>query len=205
MKKAIALVLAAGAASFASAAGTLVVTLVPQGASIGPGGSMVVDIFADYTGVVGALGMAGFKFDVVGNANGTLAGDTNDTFANGLLNGTPSGANLVDMAGGQLPPSLAGAAFSTTNYLGSVTFTDAGTAVSNYTVSISLTDYVATTGALNVYIGASGTQSRSSLTSATGNFHLVNQVSLPFEVIIPTPASMALLGLGGLVAGRRRR
>ena len=203
MKKAIALVLAAGAASLASAAGSITVSMIPQAASIGPGGSVGVDIFVNYSGVTNALAVAGFKFDVLGNANGSLAGSTNGVFANGLLNGTPSGANLIDIAGGQLPPSLGGG--NPTGYLGTVTYTDAGTAVANYSVALALADYVATTGALNVYIGASGTQSRSSLTSSTGNFHLVNFDVRPFDVIIPTPASMALLGLGGLVAGRRRR
>jgi len=203
MKKAIALVLAAGTASFASAAGTLVVTLVPQAASIGPGGSMVVDIFADYSGITGGLSMAGFRFDVLGNANGTLAGNVNPVFSSGLLNGTPSGADLLNYSGGQLPPGLGGG--NPTGYLGSVTFTDAGTAVANYSVALTITDYVATTGSLNVYISSSGSQSRSSLTSSTGTSHLVRFEGGTFDVIIPTPASMALLGLGGLVAGRRRR
>lgn len=204
MKKAIALVLAAGAASIASAAGSITIVMVPQAASIGPGGSVAVDIFMNYSGVTGGLGIAGFKFDVVGNANGTLAGSTNPAFPNGLLNGTPAGANLNDMAGGQLPPSL-NPGFSTGTYIGTVTYTDSGTALANYSVSLALADYVAPTGALNVYIGASGSQSRSSLTSGSGTSHLVNFDVRSFDVIIPTPASMALLGLGGLVAGRRRR
>jgi hypothetical protein len=204
MKKAIALVLAAGAASIASAAGSITVSMIPQAASIGGGGTMMVDIFVDYSGVTGALGLAGFKFDLVGNANGTLAGTTNPVFSNGLLNGTPAGANLNDMAGGQLPPSL-NPGFNVGNYIGTVAYTDGGTAVANYAVALAMADYVSPLGALNVYTGASGTQSRSSLTSSTGNFHLVNFDIRPFDVIIPTPASMALLGLGGLVAGRRRR
>ena len=206
MKKAIALFLVAGAASLASAAGNVVVTGVPSAASTGPGGSVTVDLYADWSGVTGGLALSGFKFDVIGNANGALAGVANSAnFANGVNNGIVSGANLLDFAGGQLPPGLGGTYDTNPAYLGSVTFTDAGTAASNYTVTLSITDYVAPAGALGVYIGSTGTQSRSSLTLNTGNNHTVSFDIGSFDVIIPTPASMALLGLGGLVAGRRRR
>jgi hypothetical protein len=86
-----------------------------------------------------------------------------------------------------------------------VTYTDAGTAAANYTVSLSIVDYIAPAGSLNVFIGASGTQSRSRSPPARAASHLVEFDIGSFDVIIPTPASMALLGLGGLVAGRRRR
>ena len=204
MKKTVALLAVVGLAGAASAAGTLVISLVPQSASIGAGGTMVVDIFADFSGVTSGQSIAGWKFDVMGNANGGLTGAVNNAvFSNGVANGTVSGANLLDFAGGQLPLNLGGG--NTSNFLGSVSYTDDGTAAGNYSVALSIADYVATTGALNVYISGSGTQSRSSLTSNTGNNHLVSFDVRPFDVIIPTPASMALLGLGGLVAGRRRR
>lgn len=204
MKKTVALLAVVGLAGVASAAGTLVINVVPQAASIGQGGTMILDIFANYSGVASAQSVAGWKFDVVGNANGSLTGDVNDAvFANGVNNGVPSGANLNDYAGGQLPLNLGGG--NTSGFLGSVSYTDAGTAAGNYSVTLAIADYVASTGALNVYISGSGSQSRSSLTSSTGTSHLVTFNVGSFDVIIPTPASMALLGLGGLVAGRRRR
>jgi hypothetical protein len=204
MKKTVALLSVVGLAGIASAAGTLVINVVPQAASIGGGGTMILDIFADYSGVTGGLAVAGWKFDVMGNANGTLAGDVNDAvFGNGVNNGAASGANLLDYAGGQLPGALGGG--NASGHLGTVSYTDAGTAAGNYSVSLAIADYVASTGALNVYITASGSQSRSSLTSSSGTSHLVTFNVGAFDVIIPTPASMALLGLGGLVAGRRRR
>ncbi len=204
MKKTVALLAVVGLAGAASAAGTLVVSLVPRAASIAGGGTMIIDIFADYSGVTSGQSIAGWKFDVMGNANGTLAGAVNNVdFPNGVLNGTVSGANLLDYAGGQLPLNLGGG--KTTGFLGTVSYTDSGTAGGNYSVALAITDYVATTGALNVYTNGSGSQSRSSLTSSSGTSHLVQFDVRPFDVIIPTPASMALLGLGGLVAGRRRR
>ncbi len=205
MKKAIALFLVAGAASLASAAGVVVVTGVPSAASTGPGGSVTVDLYADWSGVTGGLSFAGFKFDVVGNSNGTLAGLVGSGFTQGINNGAASGSNLLDMGGGQLPPGFGGTYNDNPAYLGSVTYTDGGTAVANYSVTLAIIDYTAPAGSLNVFIGASGTQSRSSLTSNTGSSHLVEFAIGSFDVIIPTPASMALLGLGGLVAGRRRR
>ncbi|QYK48430.1 MAG: hypothetical protein KF838_00920 [Phycisphaeraceae bacterium] len=205
MKKAIALFLVAGAASIASAAGNLVLVGIPSAASTGPGGSVTVDLWADWTGVVGGLSLAGFKFDVIGNANGTLAGAVNNAgFNQGVNNGIVSGSNLLDFGGGQLPPGFGGTYNANPAYLGSITFTDSGTAAANYTVSLSIIDYIAPAGSLNVFIGASGTQSRSGLTS-TASTHTVQFAIGSFDVIIPTPASMALLGLGGLVAGRRRR
>ncbi|MBX3362433.1 MAG: hypothetical protein KF912_01230 [Phycisphaeraceae bacterium] len=205
MKKAIALFLVAGAASIASAAGNLVLVGIPSAASTGPGGSVTVDLWADWTGVVGGLSLAGFKFDVIGNANGTLTGAVNNAgFNQGVNNGIVSGSNLLDFGGGQLPPGFGGTYNANPAYLGSITFTDSGTAAANYTVSLSIVDYIAPAGSLNVFIGASGTQSRSGLTS-TSSTHTVQFEIGSFDVIIPTPASMALLGLGGLVAGRRRR
>lgn len=204
MKKAIALFLVAGAASIASAAGNVVVTGVPSAASTGPGGSVTVDLYADWSGVTGGLMFAGFKFDVVGSVNGSLAGDVGDGFNQGVNNGTAVAGNLLDMGGGQLPPGFGGSYSDNPAYLGSVTFTDGGTALANYTVTLVIIDYIAPAGSLNVFTGASGTQSRSGLTSTT-NTHTVQFNIGSFDVIIPTPASMALLGLGGLVAGRRRR
>lgn len=204
MKKAIALFLVAGAASLASAAGNVVVTGVPSAASTGPGGSVTVDLYADWSGVTGGLSFAGFKFDVVGSVNGTLAGSVGAGFNQGVNNGLPVAGNLLDMGGGQLPPGFGGSYNANPAYLGSVTFTDGGIAAANYSVTLVLVDYIAPAGSLNVFIGASGTQSRSGLTS-TSSTHTVEFHIGSFDVIIPTPASMALLGLGGLVAGRRRR
>ncbi len=208
MKKIVALVAVAGLTAAANAAGNLVLSMVPRASSIGAGESVTLDIYADWSGVTGGLSLAGWKFDVVGNANGGLVGDVNNDdastgFTQGVNNGI-AGVNLLDFGGGQLPPGFGGAYNANPAYLGTVTYTDAGTAAANYTVALSVVDYISPAGSLNVFIGASGTQSRSG-TSSTSSTHTVTFDIGSFDVIIPSPASMALLGLGGLVAGRRRR
>jgi uncharacterized protein (TIGR03382 family) len=205
MKNVIALFAVAGLAGFASAAGTVVVNMVPQAASINAGESVTFDVFVDYSGVTGGLAIAGWKFDVNHSANGSASGAVNNAvFNQGVVNGLDNGAGaLIGFAGGQLPPAFGGG--NVTQFIGSITYTDGGTAGANYAVSLDISNYVGPTGALNIFNTATGGQSRSSLTSDTGNFHLVVVNSGSVDVIIPSPASMALLGLGGLVAGRRRR
>lgn len=199
------LALAAACASTAMGAGTLVLRLVPRNSTLFMGHTMEIDVFVDYSGVIGGLSMAGFKFDVVGDSNGLLAGDVNDAvFSNGDLNGTPSGPNLLDFAGGQLPLNLGGG--NTTNYLGTLSYTDVAVwdTFPSYIVTLGVVDYVAPTGALNVYTSASGAQSRSSISGITGMNHIVIIESTPFEVVVPAPAACAPFGLA-ILAFRRRR
>ncbi|MEA5556261.1 MYXO-CTERM sorting domain-containing protein [Nodularia spumigena] len=205
MKNAIALFAVAGLAGFASAAGTVVVNMVPQAASINIGESVTFDVFVDYSGVTGGLAIAGWKFDVTHSSNGSATGLVNNAvFNQGVVNGADNSAgSLIGFAGGQLPPAFGGG--NPTQFIGSITYTDGASAAANYAVSLDLTNFVGPTGALNIFNTATGGQSRSSLTSTTGNFHAVVVNSGSVDVIIPSPASLALLGLGGLVAGRRRR
>lgn len=187
-------------ASQALAAGTLVLHLIPRADSIPRGGTMLIDVVADYSGVTSGQAIAGWKFDIVGSPNGTLTGDVNDAvFTHGVNNGVPSSEKLQDFAGGQLPLSLGGG--NPTGVLGTLSFTDSGTSIDGYVVQLSIEDYWAPTGALNVYINASGSQSRTGpcgTGSCTG--HLVNLASVPFTVL-PTPSATVVLGLLGV---RRR-
>lgn len=181
------------------AAGTAVFQMIPRSASIPSGGTMIVDLFIDYSGVTAGQEIAGWKFDILGHTNGTLTGDVNDAYyPNGVNNGAQSGSDLLDFSGGKLP---AGLGFPAPNFIGTVSFTDSGTAATDYLVSLSVTDYVSPSGALNVYVSSSGAQSRSSLTSSTGTNHLVDFDIRPFQVIVPAPSALAVLGLLGL---RRR-
>lgn len=187
------------------AAGTLRLSITPRAATLEPGGTMLIDLIADYSGVTSGQSIAGWKFDVLGHANGTLTGDVNDEiFRNGVLNGTPSGPDLLDFAGGQLPLNLGGG--NTSTFLGTLAFTDSMLAT-DYTVTLSITDYASPTGALNVYVNASGAQSRSERTPPPigGVGHEVVQISTSFTVV-PVPACFAqVLGGTGLLAIRRRR
>jgi hypothetical protein len=191
------------AAPSALAAGFLHVYLTPRAATLEPGGTMLIDITADYSDVPSGLSIAGWKFDVLGNANGTLTGDVNDAvFSNGVNNGVSTGPNLLDYAGGQLPLNLGGG--NPTTFLGTISYT-ASPLATDYDVTLSITDYFSPSGALNVYINASGAQSRSvpSPPPIGGGGHEVIQISTPFTVV-PAPAAAAPLALM-LLAARRRR
>lgn len=207
MKKIVALLALIGSNGAAHAAGNVHVTGIPNVASTNSGGSVSVDLWADWTGVVNGVQFAGFKFDIVGHANGTLVGAVNtDPFSGvnlGVNHGVPSGSNLLDMGGGRLPPGFDDWPINPIR-LGTVTFTDAGLATENYTVTLSIIDYIPPAGSLHIFIGSSGTMSRSGLTSTTSTHTVTFEIG-SFEVIVPTPASAVLLGLGGLAAGRRRR
>lgn len=190
------------AAPAALAAGTALFIAIPRTESIPSDGTMVIDLFIDYSHVTSGHGIAGWKFDVVGNANGTLSGDVNDyVYPNGVNNGVPSGADLLDFAGGRLPIGFG----HPTNFIGTLSFTDSGTAASDYTVALSLKDYTPGTGAMHIYIGASGSMSRSSLTSSTGTNHLVEFDIRPFHVIVPAPASLAAVPLVAFARRSARR
>lgn len=193
---------AAFVSSPALAAGTLILNIVPESTTLYYNQSMMIHVFADYSGVASGQSIAGWKFDVIGSPNGELAGDVNDfVFSNGVNNGTPSGGNLLDFAGGQLPLNLGGG--NTTNYLGSFAYTDLGLDPL-YTVTLGITDYAAPAGALNVYINGSGAQSRASAGLITGTNHQVIVNSTPFHVVFPAPSAAAPLALM-LLAARRRR
>lgn len=208
MRTICALAIALPLATFAQstlAAGTLRLYITPRAATLEPGGTMLIDLIADYSGVASGQAIAGWKFDVLGHTNGTLTGDVNDeVFRNGVLNGTPSGPDLLDFAGGQLPLSLGGG--NTSTFLGTLAFTDSMLAT-DYTVTLSITDYANPTGALNVYINGAGSQSRSVPTPPPigGGGHEVVQISTSFTVV-PAPACVAqILGGACLLAVRRRR
>lgn len=204
MKKVLALLALAASAATSNAAGHVVVSLIPR-VDTNPGRSVTLDIWVDWRGVTGGLALAGFKFDVLGHENGTLMGDVNnERFNQGVNNGTTSGANLLDFGGGQLPPGI-GEPPPPPDWIGTLTYTDNGTARENYSVALSIIDYATPDGALNVYTGGGGAQSRSSYTSSTGTNHLVQFDIGSFEVIVPSPASAAVLALAGMATARRRR
>jgi hypothetical protein len=187
----------------ALAAGTVVLRMIPRAESIPSGGTMVLDLFLDFSSVTSGIEIAVWKFDILGHTNGTLIGDINDAiYDRGVNNGVSSGADLLDYAAGKLPPSLG---HPIPNFLGTVSFTDSRTASNDYLVSLAIVDYAPPDGALHVYISGAGSMSRSSYTSSTGVNHLVEFDITPFQVIVPAPGSLAALGLASVFAGRRRR
>ena len=96
---------------------------------------------------------------------------------------------------GQQNRTNGGASYSSTN--GAVVFSYSitlGASSSDRTVGMVLNSL--TGRAMSIYTNAAGSQVRINSTAVT-----VNNATIS----VPTPGSMALLGLGGLVAGRRRR
>lgn len=209
------LALVAGTQS-ALAAGHVDVYMVPRTTTnLGIGETVTIDIMADWSGVTGGLMLAGFKFDIVGTHSfgsaplGTLVGDPNALLPNGRNVGTQSGdLSLIAYAAGQLPSGLGGSYFG--DFLGSFDYTYLGPAAgdTNYDeITFSLANYNSFDGgALNVYIGASGSQSRSGVGIGGGSGHEVNINPATITVgLFPTPGTLAV-GLAGLIGvGRRRR
>ena len=191
-----------------SAAGIAHVRIVPRSTVIRAHETVAVDIFVDYSNVTGPMGqapdiLAGFKFDVLGDPFGTLAGQANSIDLPWFVShGIPSGPNLLDMSAGQLSLGLGGT--YTGGFLGTVFYTDSGAASSTYQVRLRITDYVSPEGALGVYYTEAGLQSRPSYDSHSGGSHLVTFDRPAFKVITPAPAAAAPLGLMLLAAHRRR-
>ncbi len=208
------LALVAGTQS-ALAAGHVDVSMIPRTTTIlGIGETVTIDIMADWSGVPGGLMLAGFKFDIVGTHTfgsaplGALLGDPNALLPNGRNAGTQIGdLTLGAYAAGQLPPGLGGTYSG--DYLGSFSYTYLGPAAgdSNYDeITFSLANYNSFDGgALNVYIGSTGAQSRSGV-GIGGSGHEVNINPATITVgLFPTPGTLAV-GLAGLIGvGRRRR
>lgn len=213
MKNALALLALAGSAIAAHGVGEVNVRLIPQSVNIVPiGGTVRIDMFADYSGVTGGLSIAGFKFDIVGTnlfgaaPLGTLAGEPYEAFPSGRNPGTQiDELTLQSFAAGQLPPGFGGS--YTGDYLGWFDYTYLGPAPGDFNfdvVTFTLANYYTYEGgALNVFIGSTGTQSRSGIGIAGG--HEVHVTPATITVgFLPAPGTLAV-GIVGLAAFSRRR
>jgi hypothetical protein len=150
-------------------------------------------------------------FDLNGSSNlgaGTWNVDPGATPARGVdpawdlagAEGTPSGNNLVNIQMGQFPPTAG--AINATNPINAI-----------WTGEFTPTDYSGRTLSFSLAGNAAAGQFIASVmfklnnTLAAGAFvdaqHLV--LGTTSIGVVPAPGSLALLGLGGLVAGRRRR
>jgi hypothetical protein len=124
---------------------------------------------------------------------------------NGTVN--PASDGIINLQFGQFPANPGGANSTTpiTNMFRmlwqpnsfsnrTVTFAEAGAVVAGGNVASVYLDFDGTAGPGSGTVGAS-------VYVSAAHLHL-NGVNIP---VAPAPASLALLGLGGLVAGRRRR
>ncbi len=194
MKKALALVAIAGLASVAAAQTATVRTTANGGAAavVAPGSTVTI-----------AVTIAHNQFAVAGLQGGAIItgnAGTGGNFAT-TIPGLPT-VNMGSFTGGSrtgvdfafTPPGFIGAATppSGTNPMPVMTYDITGLAAGVYTIN-----WVAPGSAPNVRLYASiGSfgflEAQSTYTGAT-------------ITVTPAPASLALVGLGGLVAGRRRR
>ncbi len=208
MKNAIALIVVAGLAAAASAQDFEISVVAPV--EVAPGATYTVELWGSVSGapwVQGTSAMSGFGIDAVATAGaagvGSITGSNIAGWASGFgTNGTIQGANLVGTSGGQLanlfgflnpninmsnPILLFSFDVTVANgFFGTITYSAA-----NPNVNGGLSFYpVSTDGASIIAPNNAGT----TLTLLSASTR-----------IIPAPASLALLGLGGMVAGRRRR
>jgi hypothetical protein len=196
--KSIAVLAVAGLASVATAQNIstdLVVSLTFDRAEIAIGETATATVTASWTGVVGSYFSS---FNVNMNASGEYVSVSNlapVAWNNPALGfngtGTVSGASILDMQASQfslIPP------FVSSNPILVTSFTVTGTAEG--VLSYSTTN-------------ATGAPFPFSVTGPVFSDPVVQFGNDSFSsgslVVTPAPSAMALLGLGGLVAGRRRR
>ncbi len=184
-----------GIAGLACAQGTMIITWSASDTGNGdgvvePGESAVMTMWAEMD--PGATGFAGSIYDIAGDADwaaGTVV--SYDNFLDALTNDGTLGANnvITGIESFQLPPLF------NPNF-------DASNPIALYQIVWTPADY---TGKFVTF----SSQNHLNFDVYTDDFG----TSVPYngEVfsglikVVPAPASLALLGLGGLVAGRRRR
>ncbi len=193
--KSIALMAVAGLASVATAQ-TLSVTLSFDATSIAVGDSTTATLTASFSGHPAGAYLSSVNVNLI--ASGAFADASNVAaiaWNNAALGfdgqGTASGSDVLGVSGAQfslIPPVTAGSPIVIT------TFTVTGTAAGELSYSITTAD-----GAPAPFTVTGGFFSDPAIQFQADAF------SSATLNVTPAPSAMALLGLGGLVAGRRRR
>ncbi len=202
MKNVFAIAAVAALAGAATAQDFTITAMAPT--EVNPGETYTVQFWGAVSGasfVDGVSAIAGFGVDAMGS--GSVAGVTTATIADWALGfgvpGTVNGANVEGISGGQLAnlfgilnpgidmsnPILLFSIDVTAGASGSITY-----AAGNPNVNGGLSFYPDNEDGASI-VAPNDAGTTLSFISATTN-------------IIPAPASIALLGLGGLVARRRR-
>jgi MYXO-CTERM domain-containing protein len=190
----VALVALAGLASGASATNTWVADISysnPNGRIEQAGDTATVQIWAQFDDNLYAF--AGGALNVMtDDNNGSWSNIGRDLKGPGTADGVAAGGNVTGIITGQLHFPLAGIFADTSNPIKAWhgTFTTSDFTTRTVNLSTDSTKY-------SVYTDEAGTSSDfiNSLIEAAGGI----------QVGVPTPGTAALLGLGALAAGRRRR
>jgi uncharacterized protein (TIGR03382 family) len=190
----VALVALAGLASGASAANTWMVDITYSnglGYIEKDGDTATVQIWAGFDDNLYAF--AGAALDVnTDDANGGWSDFARDLAGPGTVDGVANGGNVTGIITGQLHFPLAGIFADTSNPIKAWHGTFSTTDFSFRTVNLTTS-----TAKYDVYVDETGT----SASFLDGLIELAGGI----QVGIPTPGTAALLGLGALAAGRRRR
>ena len=195
MKNAIAIAAIAGLASAATAQ-SLSVNIDFGATSINVGETTTVTMTADFTGTGTAY---------MSVANFSLVGDNGLATASGVALGGWNMAALGAATGSADGAGISGIKIQQQALFGAVDTTASGLLIASWTVTADAA------GVLS-YSGVDGAPFSFGINDADNSFG--SPVSYDVSVIggerltitaVPAPSAMALLGLGGMVAGRRRR
>ena len=192
MKNTIAIAAVAGIAAAAAAQSVATYTIVPSADMIGPGGSVTFEVFgqADAGQVGNESGINGVNLSVeISGGSVQFAGIASNAEVFGQTN-TAADAEGFDI-------SFSSNSFAGNNF-------SSGLALFSFTVdhdgSSSSIDISTSQGTISLFAAATGLPGAFQPSVA---YDAINFGSA--SVAVPAPGAMAVLGLGGLAAARRRR
>ncbi len=191
MKKVFALVAVAGIAAAASAQSVVIDVANPV---LNPGESTTVTLSAGFGGTDYAFGAILTNFISSVGSEGWSDLAVLEPLTTGSNPGSPSGTGVDGIIAGQIHFPLAGIFADDTNPIAfwSATYTAPAVVETAFDVDLSTR-----TSRFDVYVDRDRSASESRLADLAEGAGVIS--------VVPAPASLALLGLGGLAAARRRR